>query len=196
MPADRYRSFTTASLLLNESSQVASLYVETPDWNQLRETVLSQNLLQSRTLGTRNRVWNEVSSRLRLLNQRELDLLANGTPQEQGYLLWVAVCRRYALIRDFAIEVVRERHLALASHLRPEDFDRFFNQKADWHPELERMATDTRRRLRPMLFKMMRQAGLLTPDDRIIPTALSPRLVAAVSETSRDDLAVFPSLTP
>ena len=191
--ANRYQSFTTASLLLTESLTLGALYAELRDWEAVRRDAWEKNLVQARTSGTRARIVNEVTSRLRLLSARELDVLNGGNRREQGYVLWLAVCRRYALIRDFAIEVVQARYLALRNFLTAEDFDIFFNRKADWHPELEHMSENTRRRLRPAVFHMMRQAGLLTRELTLVPATLGPRLVEAIIATSREDLALFPT---
>ena len=36
-----------------------------------------------------------------------------GTIQEQKQILWFAICKRYAFIREFAIEVLHEKYLRL-----------------------------------------------------------------------------------
>jgi len=189
----RYQSFTTASLLLTESRVLAALHGELHDWDAVRSRALVDNLVQARTSGTRARIVNEVTSRLRLLGDRELHVLNQGSLPEQASVLWVAVCRRYPLIRDFALEVMQPRYRELRLVLTAEDFDTFFNRKAEWHPELERMAASTRKRLRPALFHMMRQAGLLVGESTLAPANLGPRLVAAISEHDRQDLSLFPT---
>ena len=71
------------------------------------------------------------------LSDEQLELLVEGNPQEQKKLLWLAICKRYAFIREFASEVVREKFLQLDYLLTEFDYDAFFNRKADWHPELD-----------------------------------------------------------
>ena len=43
-----------------------------------------------------------------------------------------------------------------------EDYDRFFYDKAEWHPEVGRVAPSTREKQRQIVFKAMREAGLLS----------------------------------
>ncbi len=191
--AQRYSmSFTTGSLFHGESVTLATLFLELNDWKTVREKVLSDNLLQARTLNTSKRVCSEIISRLKMLDRREIDLLVHGNTQEQGYLLWIAVCRRYRFIGEFAVEVVRERYLSLQNDLSAEEFDSFFNKKSEWHPELENIRPATRIKLRQVLFKILREAELLTADNTLNAAMPSPRLLAAIAPDRRDSIAFFP----
>ena len=122
MSNERYiMSFTTGNLYHRESVKLAALYLDLGDWNSVHDKVISENLLQTRTLNTQKRVYIEVVSRLKTLNPAELEFLVEASHQEQAYLLWLAVCRRYRFIADFAVEVIRERYITLKTDLTPED---------------------------------------------------------------------------
>jgi hypothetical protein len=185
-------SFTTGTLFHQESVKIAELFLDTQDWKSVREIVLSENLLQARTLNTLKRVYREISSRLKKLHLDELDLLLSGTPQEQKHLLWLAVCRRYQFIADFAKEVLRERYISLKTDVSYEDFDIFFNKKAEWHEELDEIAPATRTKLRQTLFKMLREADLLTVNNMINPAILSARIINAIPQKDKQDILIFP----
>lgn len=185
-------SFTTGGLFSRESVKLAMLFVELSDWDAVRNKVLAENLLQSRTFTTSQRVCREIISRLKTLNPNELDLLIHGTAQEQGYLLWISVCRCYKFIADFAVEIIRERYLGLKIDLHYVDFDSFFNRKSEWHPELDAIQPATRNKLRQVLFKILREAELLTVNNTINAVMLSPRLLEAIPRDSRQDVLFFP----
>lgn len=185
-------SFTTATLLHRESVTLAALLTELGDWNAVREKVIADNLLQMRTLNTSKRIFQEISSRLKQLTPAELALLRDGTRQEQGYLLWLAVCKRYRFLYEFARDVLHEKLHTHDLTLAPEEYDRFFNAKAEWRPEVEGVSPVTRRKQRQFLFKMLREAGLLTADMQIVPALLTPRLVEAIRQDDPAHFAVFP----
>lgn len=194
MKPERYcMSFTTGGLFHQESVQLAALFIGQGDWNAVRDKVLSGNLLQARTLNTLKRVCREIISRLKTLGPSEIDFLVHGSAQEQGYLLWIAVCRRYQFIADFAIEVILERYINLKMDLHYEDFDSFFNRKSEWHPELDKIQPATRNKLRQVLFKILRDADLLTADNTIHAPILSSRLLEAIRRSSHQDILVFPA---
>jgi len=193
MTIEKYSmSFTTGSLFRQESLKVAELFIACGDWNAVRKNVLSENLLQARTLNTLKRVYREISSRLKTLCEDKLALMVNGTPQDQNQLLWLAVCRRYTFIADFSKEVLREKFISFKGVLQYEDFDAFFNQKAEWHDELDRIAHATQVKVRQIIFKMMREAGLLTEDHIINPVVLSAQFLQAIPRQQRQDLLIFP----
>lgn len=193
MSNDRYNmSFIGGGLLHRESVKLATLYRDLGDWNLLRDKVMTENLLQTRTLNTLKRIYREIVSRLSVLNSVELELLAEGTHQEQAYLLWLAVCRRYRFIADFAVEVLRERYITLKTNLTYEDFNSFLNRKSEWHSELDEIAPSTRYKLRQILFKLLREADLLTANNMIHAAILSPRLLEVIYQGSRKEILYFP----
>lgn len=193
MSNDRYiMSFTAGSLFHRESVNLAALYLDLGDWNSVRDKVSTENLLQTRTLNTLKRVSREIISRLKTLSNGELEFLVDCSKQEQSYLLWLAVCRRYRLIADFAVEVLRERYITLKTDLTHEDFDSFFNRKSEWHSELDKISPATRSKLRQVLFKILREADLLTANKMINAAMLSPRLLDVIPQGSRRDVLYFP----
>lgn len=190
---DKYRmSFTVGGLLLRESLLIADKHSALVDWDTVGNIVIVDNLLQSRTLSTLKRVCREAISRLKMLSPSELDFLLETSHQDQAYLLWLAVCRRYRFIGDFAIEVLRERYITLKSDLTYEDFDSFFNRKSEWHLELDEITPTTRSKLRQILFKMLREADLLTAKNMIHAAMLSPRLLELIHQGRSREVLYFP----
>ncbi len=185
-------SFTTGGLFHLESLELAVLYLSLGDWNTVRDTVISKNILQSRTRSSLKRISREVIARLKTMNAKELEFLIDANDQEQRYLLWVAICRRYKFIADFAVEVVRERYITLKLDLSYEDFDSFFNRKSEWHSELDEIRPATRDKLRQVLFKILHEADLLSANNLINAAMLSPSLIDLISYGSHNDLLFFP----
>ena len=193
MAKDKYSmSFTSGALLYRESLLVAEMYAEIGDWQAVREKVIDENRLQMRTLNASRRIYREVASRLKELTPAEMEVLLDGSRQDQNYLLWLGICKRYRFIYDFAVKVIREKFLRLDLDLTYDEYDVFFNDKAEWHPEVENIAESTRRKQRQIVFKMMRDAELLSARDRIIPTLLTPRVIETILQDSPTHLAIFP----
>jgi hypothetical protein len=193
MTEGRYRiSFTSGSLYHRESVKLAELYLSLRDWEAVRAQALRDNLLQARTESTAKRTCREALARLQRLNDRELAFLPEANHQDQAHLLWVAVCRLYRLIADFAVEVIHERFVTLNLGLSFEDFDAFYNRKSEWHEELDNASASTRNKLRQVLFRMLREAGLLGKDNTIHAVLLSPRLVELLCQHQPDECLYFP----
>ena len=194
MNPERYRlSFTTGGLFPREAPLVAERYLTLRDWSRTREGLRQDNLLQVRTAAASIRIGQELIARLELLDGDELAELLVATPRDRGYLLWAAACRRYPFIHDFAVEVLREYHLILRRQLTLSDYDAFFNGKALWHPELDELAASTRLKLRQNLFRMLREADLLSDRGQIQPALLTPRLAQLLSRQGPEALFIFPA---
>jgi hypothetical protein len=194
MTTERYRlSFTTGGIFLQEAPIVAKQYLELRDWAQTRAQIRSQNLLQVRTASAALRISKELVARLECLEQPELEELLESGLRDRGYLLWAAACRRYAFIHDFAIEVLREHHLLLRRQISFGDYDAYYNGKALWHTELDEIALSTQHKLRQNMFRMLREADLISDQQHIQPAMLSPRLAQLLARRGRNELLVFPS---
>ncbi len=193
MISDKYcMSFTTGGLFIRESLDLAQMYLSLGDWDSTRDKAIDYNQLQVRTLSSRKRLFREISARLKTLTLSELEFLLDSTIQDQAYLLWLAVCRRYTFIANFSVEVLRERYITLKSDLTYEDFDSFFNRKSELHLELDEISPATRNKLRQVLFKILREADLLTANNMIHAAMLSPRLFELIHQGNRREVLFFP----
>lgn len=185
-------AFTTGGLLLRESVQVGALFQRLGDWDAVRAQVLQDNLLQTRKASSAKRWAREVIFRLRQLAPEELDLLVLAGLQDQKNLVWIAICRRFSLIADFMAEVVRERYLALRNDLGHPDFDAFLEAKSGQHPELAEISPSTKAKLRQVLFRMLREAHLLSKDNQILTPTLSREFALILLANHAAEAYYFP----
>ena len=184
-------SFTAGALLQPESVTIAKLYLELGSWNEVKDKAITNNVLQSRAVSTLKRISYEIISRLSTLTSEELILLVNSSHKDQAYLIWMAVCRHHNFIADFATEVLRERFITFKPDLQYSDFDVFFNRKCDWHSELDGLSISTKKKLRQVLFKMLREADFLDGKNNIQATILSPRLLDVIERSGGRDIMYF-----
>jgi hypothetical protein len=129
------------------------------------------------------------------LTQEERDFFLDEADRgDQLALLWLATCRAYRFVREFAVEVLRERYLSFQLDLSLESFDILFAAKAEWDDGLAKICVSTQAKLRQVLFRMMREAHVLSADNRILSAYVTPRLKALIADRDRQDLLIFPGL--
>lgn len=186
-------AFTTCSLLKNESIQVAELYLVHKNWYQVSKIATDENLLQYRTKSALKRTLSEIVSRLKLLSDEAINLLVNGYKEEQLQILWLAVCLRYPFIYEFSVEVVREKYRSMQYKIEQFDFDAFFNSKMNYHESLENITETTRKKLKQVLFKMMKEVEIIDKDDNVQASLLSKKIISVVSNMNREYMMVFPN---
>lgn len=193
MPEVQYKmSFTTGGLFYSESLVLLEEYQRTRNWQAVQAVAIQENLLQSRTKNSAKRRVGEILARLSLLTDEQLSLLGSGSAAEQRYLLWIAVCKRFAFIHDFAVEVLREKFFRMDLLLSIEEYSYFFDSKAEWHAELEKLKTSTRKRMQQVLFQIMREAEIISAANMIIPALPTIELIRVIAQENLNWLRVLP----
>ena len=182
-------SFTAATVLPADMRLIAQEHLRYQSWDALLQNIHFEIVLGRRTLSTSKRIGLELVRRLRSLDEQELSSLVDADPADTKDLSWVAVCRTYDFIRDFMIEVVRDRYLAGAKEVTATDYMVFFSQKTIFHPELISISETTQNKLRQVLFKMMEEVDILEKKTHIVPTILSSHLMSILPY---EDYACFP----
>ena len=187
-------SFTTGAALIHESVAVAELYIKRRDWSDVRGKVLAENSFQSRTVSTLKKLYGEVSRRLRLLTDDQLELLATGSEMQAKALVWLAICRQYHFISDFTIEVIVPHYEAARFLLTHEDYDAFFNAKAEWHDNLDSASRQTKSKARQVFFKMTKECGLIGDSNELQPQKLDEQLTQMIKASSPNELRLYPGI--
>lgn len=82
--------------------------------------------------------------------------------------------------------------MSLRRELSFADYDNFYNSKALWHPELDELTPSTQQKLRQNLFRMLREADLISEQHVIQAALLSPHLVELLACRGAGDLMMFP----
>lgn len=186
---NNYKIGFARTALIPETILVAKTYQQLGDWEGVKQAVKGNNLLQTRTVRSSEIIYGEISTRLSLLNTNQIDVIAEGFSQDVRQLVWVSLCKQYSFISDFTIEVLAMAHQSGRTQIDYDDYGYFYNSKADWHPELERVSDKTRSNARQALFQMMRQCELLTDSNQLITQILSSAVQNCSSES---DLVFLP----
>ncbi len=187
-------SFTAASLRPDLARIVAESYLAVGDWKLAKARVLSSNALQCRTAGGGERQERELRLRLERLTHDQLVLLAQATAEDRAAISWLAALKHISFAFEFASEVLREKLAVLDPVLRPSDYEAYVDIKSGIHPEISRLSSVSKSKIRQVLLRMLREAGLLgagTGLGTIQRPVLSPLVLRAVTADNPRWLAGF-----
>ena len=194
-PKSYKMSFSTGGLFINESVELAKLHQPDEAWIDTVIRAVEDGATSLPKTASRRRTLREISHRVSQLTLNEREFFVDDADRlERQSLLWLATCRAYRFVREFAIEVLRERYLSYQLDLPLEAFDVFFEAKAEWDAGLDGISKSTRLKLRQILFRMMREAGVLTTEDQIQTVYLSKRLQELIAHNNQEDLLIFPGV--
>jgi hypothetical protein len=165
---DKYDfSFTASSLRLNEMLLVASATVNGVE-------VDYTNDLGSGKSSTGKRMLLEFNKRIKNLTTEQLNLLVDADITTQKQLTLVSMCKSYAFIRDFIIEVIREKLLVYDYQITEGDYISFYRRKFDLHDEMEKLTDLTEKKIKQVTFKVLEQSGMI---DSIKTKMIQPQFI-------------------
>lgn len=185
-------AFTAASLRLNDMVKVADIAIE-HGLTDLREIRESEMVFNSGKAQTSDREFREIRKRLEYLTPDQMDILAHGSLMSQKQVAFLAVCKHYDIIRDFAVDVLLDKTMIFKYQITESDFTTFINSKIQSHPELETFSESTLKKAKQVLFHILEQAGIINNAlEKIIqPQLLHPILVKAVADDDPSWLRIF-----
>lgn len=161
-------SFTAGGILHPESMSVIEHYLQSNDWSKVKEAVSSANILAVRTQSSGKRLIREIELRLSWLDDSDLELIKNLiSPTEQKQAFWLCICKTYQFITDFMREIVSDKIHALDYSITYDDYDRFYNAKSQWNEELDKLSPSTQKKIRQVLFRMLKEMDILSDHNSI-----------------------------
>jgi len=174
-------SFTGASLRLNEMVKVAKTAIESgiSDYNELKGKGIVFNSVKSKTSDTEFR---EIRYRLEKLTKEQIHILINGDLISQKQIAFLGVCKYYDIIRDFTVDVLRDKVLVFDYTINESDFKSFIDNKASLHPEFEEFSESTLKKAKQVMFHILKQAGIINNaiEKTIQPQILQENVIKAI----------------
>ena len=175
--------FTVGGLFLFEGIELSRLRATCASWDEVRQTSPDDVFVAKGGASSVKRIRNEVIGRLATLTPDEINHLASGGMTDARALMWVAACRKYRILAEFAREVLDERLRTFQPEIRVTDFDALLDAKGVHAEEIARLSPSTRARLRSGAFRMLREAELIDAENRVS----APRLSGALRDLLASD---------
>lgn len=192
MPSPYTLSFTVGGLFLFEGIELARLMNTSASWNEVRQKAPDGIFVANGGASSMKRIRNEVIGRLSRLTETEIAHLAKAGMTDARALMWVAACRKYRILAEFADEVLDERLRTYQPEIRVTDFDALLDAKGVNAAEVARLAPSTRARLRSVAFRMLREAELIDAESRVRALPLSETLHNLLGRDRRSGLDLIP----
>lgn len=160
-------SFTASSLRINEMVLVAKAHHAGVEVDYVND-------LGGGKSSTGKRMLIEINKRLSFLKDDQLELLVNGDLELKKQIGFLSICKAHGFIRDFVLEVLREKLLMYDYQITDGDYVSFFRRKYEEHEEMEKLTDVTLYKIRQVTFKILEQSGLI---DTIKHKMIQPQFI-------------------
>ncbi len=185
-------SFTAASLRLNEMVKVASVLLENES-TSLSEVKESRIVFGSVKNRTNDREFREIKHRIEKLTPDQMEVLAHDDLISQKQMAFLGVCKYYDFIRDFTVDVIRDKALVFDYQIHESDYNGFINSKGEMHPELEEFSESTLKKAKQVMFHILEQADIINnaKEKMIQPQILQPKVIKSILLDDPQWLKIF-----
>ena len=182
-------NITGGGLLLQESRILAQKLLSGVPLAALMAITLSENLLQKRSPATTSKMAGLIISRLSLLDEKFLRLVAEGDKREASLLLLAAISEAHELVGDFLLYIGRECFAQYQKILTEKDWEKFFDQCAQKQPSLNTWSDSTVKKLRNVVFKILLECEVIDDKTNELHPLILPNTVRAYLEAPQKGYA-------
>lgn len=178
--------FTGFSLRINDTVKVAIAQSQHLEFDAVQE------IGNGKTSSTK-KFLNEINKRLKSLTQEQIHLLIHGDLNTQRQVAFLAMCKVHGFIRDFVVEVLREKVLVFDYEISEGEYLSFFRQKLEEHPKMNKFSEVTHKKIRQVLFKTLEEAGIIDniKNKEIQPQLLDNELIQVICKEDKEWLKIF-----
>ena len=179
-------SFTASSLRLNDMILVAQATLEGRAMDYTNE-------LGNGKEATGKRMLMEYQKRLSKLTNNQLHVLAHSDYNNQRHMAFLSVCKTYGFIRDFVVEILRDKLLVFDYQIAEGEYISFYRRKLDLHPEMESLTENSQNKIRQVVFTILAQSGIIdsVKNKTIQPQILDTQIINTIIEDDAQWLKVF-----
>ena len=183
-------SFTAASALIAETLIIAEEHNRLKDWKAVEKSLLDSNLLNKVKQATFKREFYEIKKRLSLLTKNQLQLMIQGSQDDAKAIILLSLVKSYSFLRDFIVEVIRNKFLHFDIVVSEIDYIKFVNAKSLAHDELTAITEVTAKKVKQVIFRLLEQVGLITKakNGNIIKPVLNSKVIDVIVD---DDPALL-----
>ena len=185
-------SYAVYSLRLNEMVKVANYALENDikDLEKVRDAEIMLGSVKSISF---EKTFYQVRKRVETLTRAQLEILAHGDLLSQKQIAFLSVCKCYSFVKDFAIEVIRDKVMVFDYQLNETDFNSFVKNKLQEYPRLETYKSSTFDKAKQVLFLTLEQGGIIdnSKDKRIQPQLINRSVLNAIVADDCNLLKIF-----
>lgn len=164
---------TVTGLRPYQASLLAKKYLEVRDWLNVKDYAYKENIFETSRKSTSDRYSHHLVKILSSLDEKQLEIVADGNEKDRLAMLWFGFCISFPLVGAFAAEVVCEKFRNRSFNLKPEDLWEHLANKSVDYSNLVDISDAMRSKAKSVVFYNMRDAGYLNSLDEIQPAYLS-----------------------
>jgi hypothetical protein len=154
--------FTTGALLYKEAKEYIGAISSIENYFSKDENV-SSSIISTNSESSKRKIKAELDKRLGFLNADYLNLFIQTNEKNQKIILLLTICKTYAIISEFIIQVIYTKWKRFDYDVTTYDFSYFLSEKLSIE-QRESISDQTKYKLSQVAIKMLKEVGILEKD--------------------------------
>ena len=158
---DYSAKLTAEPFLYNETKIIAEYILNGEDINKLKKRNIEENLIHYKKQKSIQRVNSPIFRRLAVLDEELLREFIYSDIDTSKFILLYAIMKTDKLVRDFIIEVYKDKLLMRKEYIEKIDIDNWYDDKCTISQTLRERSESTTNKLKQVIMKIMQDSGLV-----------------------------------
>lgn len=186
---DYSAKLTAEPFLYNESKILASYLLDGISEDELKRKNIDENLIKYKSQKSITRVNSPIFRRLKIMDNEMLEDFVRADIETSKYILLYTIMKTDRLVRDFIIEVYKDKMLMRKEYIEKFDVDNWYEEKCILSETLKNRSESTSAKLKQVIMKIMQDSGLVIKEKnrfKIIRPLLKEKYISMLE--SKGDL--------
>ena len=158
---DYSAKLTGEPFLYNETKIIAEFLLNGENSRELKKRNIEENLIHHKKSGSVKRVNAPIFRRLSVLNNDLLNDFVYSNIENSKYILLYAIMKTDKLVRDFIIEVYKDKLFMRKEYIEKFDIDNWYEEKCILSETLKYRSDATAAKLKQVIMKILQDSGLV-----------------------------------
>ncbi len=158
---DYSAKLTAEPFLYNETKIIAQYLLDGISPEELKRKNIEENLIKYKSIKSIVRVNSPIFRRLSVMDREMLDEFVHTDIETSKYILLYTIMKTDRLVRDFVVEVYKDKLLMRKDYIEKFDIDNWYEEKCILSKTLRERSESTSAKLKQVIMKILQDSGLV-----------------------------------
>lgn len=158
---DYSAKLTAEPFLYNETKIIAQYLLDGISSEELKRKNIEENLIKYKSTKSIVRVNSPIFRRLNVMDREMLDEFVHTDIETSKYILLYTIMKTDKLVRDFVIEVYKDKLYMRKEYIEKFDIDNWYEEKCILSKTLRERTESTSAKLKQVIMKILQDSGLV-----------------------------------
>ena len=158
---DYSAKLTGEPFLYTETKIIGRYLLEGANEEELKKQNIEENLIKHKKISSVKRVNVPIFRRLKVMDKEMLQEFVCSDIETSKYILLYAIMKTDKLVRDFIIEVYKDKLYMRKEYIEKFDIDNWYDEKCLLSKILQERTESTSAKLKQVIMKILQDSGLV-----------------------------------